>query len=261
MKFLTTVLFFAIVLAAGCKLNPPETDTIYNIPDEFNLELAEIRDSATGKADLGMRLTTTKHYECENVAVDAETNWQPDNVLITLNRIVQPAKCTPGNAPASTLLSLGNRPDAEYACTISLAGAVSIAGTLNIGVESVRLSFEERAGVVVKTPILYRIPQPVIWGWVGYEKAADQAAAKQFLTELENLTQKPGLKTGFYGDFHWQSPTDFQVILAQPENQQTLPFVRTSTVPRAELEALLKKYRDDTAHPLTILFWTNTGRI
>lgn len=261
MKFLIAVVFSVVVLTVGCKLNPPETDTIYNIPDEINLELTEIRDSATGKADLGMRFTTTKLYPCQNVKVDAETNWQPTNVLITLNNIVQPANCTAGTAPASTLLSLGNRPEAAYKCTLSLAGAVNIEGTLNIGKEKIALNFEERAGVVVKTPILTRIPAETIWGWAGYSKPSDQPLAKQFLAELTDLTGAPSLSTGFYGDFEWQSANDFSVHLPNPTGLQTLGFVKKMTAPRAELEALLKKYRDDAGHPITILCWTTSGRI
>ena len=261
MKLLTFVLFFLATITVSCKLNPPETDTIYNVPDEFNLELASIRDSATGVADLGIRFTTTNLYPCKNVKVDAETNWQADNVLILLNKIVQPANCSAGEAPASVLLSLGNRPNAEYVCKINLGGAVSIEGKLKISDETVGITFDERAGIILKRPNLNLVPTGTIWGWVGFEKPADQLYAKQFLSELTDLTTSPDLKPGFFGDFEWTSQNDFNIFLEKPAALQTLNFVRSEFAPRAELEALLKKYRNDTGHPLTIFCWTTTGRI
>ncbi len=261
MEFLKKTCFLAVLLAAGCKLNPPDQDTIYDIPNEFTLELTEPRDSATGRADLGLRFSTTKLYPCENVKLEGRADWLPADVFISLDRIVQPAKCKEGNAPAIAFFSMADRAEGSYKCKLNLGGEVDLNGTLDIAADMVRVSFEQRAGVSVRRPSLNRIPSSTVWGWVGFKNDADLPTAQQFLAELSSLTAEPSLPAGYFGDFDWQSPTSFDLNLEKPIDLSTLDFVRTSAVPRAQLEALVKKYRDDAAHQLTILFWTGSGRI
>jgi hypothetical protein len=261
MKSYLTTLILAVILAFGCKLNKPNDQIDYNIPDEFQLSLTEIRDSATGVADLAFHFKSTNLYDCSGVGIQNTFLFSGDKINISLQKVIQPLVCDGISAPAGALISIGKPKIGNFGCMVTLGGVVPNIGSLTVSAESVSLAFAESAGIVVRTADFRRTPTDAIWGWAGVEKDVDLPVLQQFLAELDAISAEHDFSNGIYADFRIDATHNFSSLLPKKSGFTTLDFLRKMTAPRVELQALLAKYRNDTTHPMSIVFWTTAGRI
>jgi hypothetical protein len=261
MKFYLTSLILAVILASGCKIDKPNDQIDYNIPDEFQLSLTEIRDSATGLAELGFRFKSINFYNCSGVGIQNTFNFSGNKINISIQKVIEPTICDGVQAPAETLIAIGNPKIGDFGCMVTLGGVVPNIGSISISTELVSLAFAESAGIIVRTPEFRLTPIDAIWGWAGVEKSADLPVLKQFLNELDNISANADFKNGIYSDFKIDAVNSFSSLLSKKSTLTTLDFLRKMTAPRTDLQALLAKYRNDADHPMTIVFWTTAGRI
>jgi hypothetical protein len=248
-------------LASSCKLNKPSDQIDYNIPNEFQLSLTEIRDSATGVAELGFRFKSTNLYDCSGVGIQNTFSFSGDKINISLQKVLEPVVCDHIQAPAEALISIGNPKIGNFGCIVTLGGVVPNIGSLTVSAEKVSLAFAESAGIIVRTADFRRTPTGSIWGWAGVENAVDLPILQQFLTELKDISAEHDFSNGIYTDFRIDAPTNFTSLLPKKSGFTTLDFLRKMTASKADLQILLAKYRNDVAHPMTIVFWTTEGRI
>ena len=200
-RILLCCLIGSILLIAGaCDLSSlDEPIVVTDLENEFYLDIWENLEPE-GRS-LEWRLRTIANAECEDASIDYSYRNSGGTIDLNINAIINPADCTPSEQPLSAYFTGGQLDNDVYPISIGVRDAVVNEGSLIVSDDSYRLSFSSLTGVILLKRILRRIPDPVIWGYIHAPHDSLQAAADEFIYELETKTRPVSLKEGNYGYF------------------------------------------------------------
>lgn len=177
------------VLASGCLFHatrpaPGPVDSTVHV------ELAETIPSALGT--LRLLLRTERRYGCSNMQLVTSLRTSPDALQLGIAGVRAPGVCLTSLAPASAQVDLGHLETGEYALRFLLNGAM-IDSRLLVTADTYRIVGGNAASFAIDHSALRRVPAHMVWGWIGYSSAADQAAASEYLHDLRALGAAPHL--------------------------------------------------------------------
>ncbi len=258
--FLVVFLFFLLLSAESCqlaKLNDPIVVT--DVEEEFYVDLIE--DLQTEPRQLKFLLATIQEEPCENYRIQVSSQRLANRINLSINDIVIPDDCIPGNAPAKAETAFGALQNGFYRLSIDLKQTVFNDGQLTVSDDRYIVSMTKKEGIVFVQQELLKIPVNIAWGYLTYESEAGKALADQFIASLNELGENKSFTKGYYGYFHVLDDDGRVMVSQQPVTSQIQTFLHYLPRPgnRQALKDMLAEYRTQYAGEVNIKVFTDQG--
>ncbi len=250
-------LFLGLLLLAGCRAHETEKGKIIQVSPEFYIDLFE---NLGNPRTLDLKISSLELQPCDNATIDLNFQAFPSFFQVVLEAIQSPEDCNPGTAPALSTVPLGALEDErDYRIQINLKNTIVNEGMLRVRPKTIQLEMETTHGLVLARTVWQRIPPGTIWGYVAYDDPAAEPHARQFLQELEGMTEHRTYPQGYYSHFSVESPNKL-LLPETPSYAVVETFLRHFPGQRAHLVELLESHRNGPAgHLLHIELFTADG--
>lgn len=250
-RFLTLFLVLGVVCTACKKEEDPAL--ILNIEEEFSINLWEELGQNSRDFQLNL-LTIKKNFKCQNYEVGFDKSQTGNNLFVTINDIIEPTDCLPGENKALGNVDFGKLTDGFYNLKISLKDQVTNEGLLEVKEDYYQISMNSKDGIAIDNSKLYRVPDRLIWGFVQYK---DENITTAFLEELADFTKPINLEDGNYGHFNLENSNLTIPIENVPSTATNFVFSLTGT--SVELQNVVKKYQEEYGNGLAVKVFTYRG--
>ena len=170
------------------------------IDQEFHLDLWQTLGEST-LSNLEVRMTTIEDEECLNTRILSTYERTGRVTAITLYDILDPETCDPGSAPARGEERLTDLEPETYGIKIELRDVVSNDGTLHVTEDGYFIEMTESTGFTWLNKTIYRVPDNLLWGYVAFANAAEEARVADFVADLRAQGVPAELTEGYYGYF------------------------------------------------------------
>lgn len=246
------------LLASGCFRPNVEPDPIVDVSSTFVIDILE--PIGPEQAPFYLSLRSLGDQECRNYGIDYTFFFDPTHFSITIHDLSTPVECEPGQAPATTQIKLGKLETGVYSFNINLKGAVQNEGLLVVEPERLLWDWESLNGLILANPVVNRIPDGALWGYVSYEADSLQSIANQMVESLEAFSVPHTFATGSYSYFSVDNQQRVQFPFAPPFSR-TLNFLFRHTATPVELENLAEAFRDDYPQGMSLYLVDDLGNI
>lgn len=246
------------VLLSACQQDE-EPIIISEVEDEFYVEMQEAF-LPEGRS-LQLVLSTIALEECLQTIIDVDYFRLPDAASITINEIRPISDCTPGMAPATATVNLGQIESPTLPLTIDIRGAVINNGSIAVNEDYYRLYMEVEGGIIVAEDLLRRIPEGTIWGAMLHDESeAIQLAAQSLLQDIAALSKAQLLQSGYYGYFEID---DNGLSFKEGTQLANAPAVFQYQLKESvqQLKALVAQYRNEYGDQLQIFVYDTWGTV
>ncbi len=256
----TTICLCTILGLAACRTDTPDDPIIVpEVEKEFIVEMRERPGLAPRSLQLHLR--TVKNQDCTDLGIQYEWTTAPASLRLDILGIRRPANCTPGQAPAQEVVHAGALPDGLYDINIKLRNAVANTGTLLLTEEACYLNMRAEEGLIIPIKQLRRVPEHIIWGYVGFSAPSMASAANNFVNELTAMSTTHGLGPGHYGHFQIPSSSGSPVITGAPIDLNLRSFVYRFTGNTDDLRNLVQAYRNTHGNLMQIRLQSIQGLV
>ncbi|MCP3931986.1 MAG: hypothetical protein GY705_23175 [Bacteroidetes bacterium] len=256
------LLLFSLFFLLQC--NPTQLgdpDVVVDIEDEFIIDIWEELHPLS--RDFQLIAETLSPNPCLNTTIDISTIKKSNQLIITLNEIVEPEDCQEGEAPAHSKIGFGHLSPNFYELEINLKDIVINTGYLSVANDSYTVSMYSTDGFELKHNKLFKVPQNIIWGFTGHNGGNPEVEShvNAFMNELKDITnEKEDIHPGYYGHFSiseekeitFETETEFEVkqlFYYQFENELY------------ELKGLINSYREQYPGEFEIKLYLSNGEV
>ncbi len=254
------IYFCAMLGLVACSADEPDDPIIVpEVEKEFVVEMRE-RPGPTPR-NLQLHLRTVKNQDCEDLGIQYEWSVALASLRLDILGIRRPANCTPGQAPAQETVTAGALPEGLYDINIKLRNAIANTGTLQLTEEVYYLNMRAEEGLIIPIKQLRRIPEHIIWGYVGFSAPSMATTATGFINELAAISTAHGLNAGHYGHFQISSGSGSPVITGAPIDLNLRTFVYRFTGNTDDLRNLVQAYRNTYGNLLPIRLQSINGQV
>lgn len=255
-----TWIVYALVLAgamASCDLaDPKDAIIVSDVEDEFYIDMWERLDDGR---NFVLKIESIKPVTCLNYRIDYFSNRNGNRLTVSLNDIIEPTDCKPGEAAVKADVPIGSLPSGNYALDIDFRNTVVNKGQLYVNSESYLLTMKTENGIVLLREELLRVPNDLIWGYVATQQGANEAAAQNFMTDLQGISnQAIGLRVGYYGHFTINE-SEKVFVPHQPTDGSAQTFLWQYRGSESVLKSLLADYRSSYGNDLEIKLFNSKG--
>lgn len=263
---LTTAIFFILLIGfiQGCQLaSVGDPIVVSDIEEEFYLDLKE--RLGPDQRSLILEVRTIEPKPCKNYLIRHRVERSGSFLSVSLNDIVEPEDCAPGEAPAQSDVLLGVLNPDYYQLSVDLKQAVINQGQLRVRTGSYHVEMDTEDGIVWLHNELIRIPEQTLWGYLSHSgSAAAEQATTTFLEELRAIVAPKTLNTGYYGHFTISGDTRQLTIHDLPEEaaknlRETFVFQYQDQIDA--VRALAKRYRKEYDEVIQLQIFTDRGEV
>lgn len=257
--FLHWLVIPAISLLCGsCELAElGEPILVSNIEKEFTIDLWE--KLGPQQRTLQLRVNTIREESCQNARIDYLLSQVNNTIQVSLRKILTPADCISGQAPARAVIDMGAMPAGLYELNIDLKSEVFNNGQLSVLGDRYVINMRSRNGFTLANTELRRVPDQTIWGYVAYSSLDDEETAKKFVLELESISQARAFAPGNYGYFQVQEDGSRVVVTDHPQTARIGQFLYGYEGGKQALQTLVDTYRSRYKDKLNIRLYTSLG--
>ena len=253
---LPAILFTLLLVWSGCQSDESIPDVVVNIDPSFSIEMKETLDTIQQK--FGIVAQSVEDQDCLNYGIAYSFDRLNGVISVSLNDLVPPADCIPGNGPALSEILVGYLVNGIFQIELNIKNTVKNLGSLQVSDESYVLEMESMDGILVKSSTLHRIPAQTIWGYVNYEESDYEIPALEFIQEIEELCEPVSLEQGEY--YHFMiNASDEVIISGQPEAPYPNSFIYRYTGTKQSLKDVLENFRSDFPESLNMKIFTASG--
>ncbi|MCB0620641.1 MAG: hypothetical protein KDC43_06020 [Saprospiraceae bacterium] len=202
MKKSTYRLFFVILTASwlcGCSVKSDDPGIVVDIPKTFYVDLFEQLDTLQRK--LIFKASSIEAQDCKNYLISHTYHRQNGTLFLSLNEILPPDECQPGEGAATADIEVGYLVEGMYGLEVNLKNTVHNIGTLTVNDEYFEIQLDSYDGIELVHSRLLRIPDHTVWGYVGYAQPGFAGPAMEFLHDLELIAESRPYDPGYYGYF------------------------------------------------------------
>ncbi len=246
------ILLVTCLLGGSCSKNT-DPNIIINIEEEFEVRLWEELQRNTRNFNL-LFSTIKKNFNCTNYQIGMDYSQLGNKMRISLNDIIEPIDCLPGESMASGSANFKSLADGIYTLEIVINDQVKNEGLLAITSDYYQLTMDSKDGIVLAEEKLNRVPKGLIWGLIDYKS---DNIINAFLEDIQQLSEPILLEDGCYGYFSVENE-----IITVEENadlKDPISFAFSLTEDSNALEALVKSYEQRYGQELFLLVRTYQG--
>lgn len=198
------VFLFLLIAFSNCKQEDIDPSVIINVDADFYIDMFE--DISNGENTFNLTIKSIQNQECLNSIIDftLDTVGAENQIVLSINDIVEPETCIPGSAPAFSTVPLDHLKEEGYKIEINLKDVIVNTGSLTVNSDYYFLRMNTENGFKQLHQILHKIPKKAIWGYVGYEEESGKTEAENFIKDLDNIATNitnAGYDIGYYGYF------------------------------------------------------------
>ena len=195
-------LLFVSLLFVSCRNeDPKETNFVFDIEDEFHLGLIESLSPEKDR-QLNIGISSIREFNCKNFTINSTVEVLDGNRFrISVADLLTPEECIPGNAPAVGNIALGKLAPGAYQINVFLANEIDNKGTLIVQPDYYDILIEEENGILLPYSRLNRVPEQMVWGYVGFGSNGVEIADNLIGDMMELVEVDHSLALGNYGHF------------------------------------------------------------
>ena len=255
------LLFFVMAMIGCDKAQDPVI--INNLPPEYEIDMWE--QLLPSKRVFQVRLSTIAATYCPQTSIDYDLTLANKDIKITVNGVGdQNCNDSGQTSPATSTFAVDptGLTTGFYDLEFSLKDVIkNTTGQLDVSFDQYVLRFGSDKGVRTVREVLNRVPDDIIWGYVGYDDPDLKDAADDFISAMNAL--EPGkYKPGYYGHFRIEDNGEDITLLHEQINTEsfetfTFQNVHEYSLFTNTLNAFQTQYEDK----LSITIFTSNGDI
>lgn len=254
-------LFFATVffVLGGCHLDSLTGPIIVaDVEDEFYIDIWEKLEP--GKRSFQLKIETIEEENCLNYSIDFDFQKTGYSLEVSLNDILVPADCQPGDATAKALVNTGMLSPGYYDLLIGLRNTVLNEGQVLVSGDRYFLKSDKENGIIFLHKELMRVPEKAIWGYVVFEEGQDEQIAGDFIADLKEISTEGNYNNGYYGYFTISNSAEKISVTDRPSTFNIKSFIFQFEEDKEQLISLLTNYREDHPDNIRIKLVTYEGK-
>lgn len=253
MNFLVKI-FVLILLASGCiKINDTKP-----ISSDIEIEMREILSDDL--RSLEFYCQTTEIYSCMNFPIDRRFSVKAGNISIRFKNVIDPGICATALGPATTTINFGNLKQGVYKLDIDVADSRN-SGNLIITADQYILDIANKKQLVLKGPVLNRVPANTIWGTIGYHQTSTEPLVNEFISSLQELGAS--VKTFLPGDYGYFSIDESGAIETPQDHGYYFirPFIFEYGGAPENMQNIVRTYGLNHGSDMSIVLFNSRGNI
>ena len=216
-------------------------------------------DLRLGSKIFQLTIETIEEENCTNSTIEFSYLHSSSNINISIQDILTPADCSPGQAPAKSTVDIGNLAPGFYELDIDLKNTIFNKGQLTVTDSRFTIDMNSDDGISFLRRELLRIPNQTIWGYIGFHNSSDAIIALNFTQELEAISSTRSLEKGYYGHFNINS--DGKLNMEHPfDANQSRTFFHEFNGEDTALQNLVDTYRTDYGDAIEIKLFNSEGK-
>ncbi len=224
MKKYSFLLFVAAVLFfTACKKDTSPL-YVYDIKDEFNIELYQGLSSAN---TVIIKLSTVDSFP-DNYQIDADLTTPNNRSELNVYQLIKPTVPSPTKTILTKEIRFEEATFGSHPIDFIIRNSIVNQGVLLVGSEKIELDFSTKGGLTAKQYEVNRIPPNSYWGLAYVQGAYHKLYVDKFLADIKVLSSPlESPLSGNYGYFSIQE--DGQLVLPpQYSGSYTRRFLLTS---------------------------------
>lgn len=257
---MTGFYWILLALVVGCNKSPDDPTVIIDINDELNITMWETL--VDGESEFTFKLETINHQSCENYKFDYTLDQNSRNVKLSINSLVLPDNCIPGNVPTRESIAIGPLDPNTYDLEINLNNNEIInTGRLLVSFSQYNLLMDSDHGIIIPDEILYRIPKNAIWGYIGINNSSQELSIRSdFESKINDFVEDHDYTSGYYGHFDLAEDNTVS-ISADKAYARQFNFLYKSFESEEVLKSIIDDFRLEYGNSIEIKVFTAKGTI
>ncbi|MFK7935286.1 MAG: hypothetical protein AB8G22_17365 [Saprospiraceae bacterium] len=237
--------------------NVDDPKVVVSIEDEFEIQLWETLSS--DQRSLQLRTETLAEEQCLNYEIAFQVVKRSNRIRTTIDDIIEPDDCLPGNARPTAHIDLGKVDNGLYEFEINLKNSTIVnTGQLVVNDNSYLVEMNSTDGITLTPNQLLRIPEGTVWGYLSADNVEN--IATDFLTDLNTSENTKEFLEGNYGYFSLTGDNEISFPI-ETTFQQKRTFVLDYQGEVEELETLVEQYKVQYGELLKLQVYTWQGQI
>ncbi|PHN04439.1 hypothetical protein [Flavilitoribacter nigricans] len=261
---LSPLFVLAILCLGSCKLEELKQPIIItDLEPEFYIDLQEYLHPTNRQ--LRFKIRTIKDQECLNGSIETDYYTLGREIELSINRILPPADCKGGTAPAKSEVYATQLTNGTYKFNVALRNTVVNNGQLTVSDDNYTIKMETQEGIIFLHNNLQKMPADAFWGYVVCKETEWEALNAELTDRLTGFGAPADYRSGYYGYFEINNntPGNRKVFLTEPPAADfhfPLLFQLKENVDENRLKSMLQEFR--AAHPdITLEGRNSDGRI
>jgi hypothetical protein len=243
-KAIVGLSWLVILLLSGCAVDKEiQNELIIDVDDDFRIRLLE--NLETRALDLVWVLESIRNPECSGDTLVADVNQFGSALRVDVELVRQVGNCLPATRTIQTEATTGPLDIGQIPLNINFQELVPNRGALLVGDRDFQVEMETTHGFYLPYKRLQRIPQDLVWGYVGFGSVYRQFA-QEFLDGLAKITTSQDLNPGSYGYFEISSDQEITVLGQEKEpfnSQAFYGFYNAGDLD--DIQALIREYQEE----------------
>ena len=212
--------FFAIIIALfSCEKGLDEPTLIIDVDDEYLITPVEV--IAPGLRTIAFEVESIDNKSCENWTINYESTSDPVFWDIAISGFIEPLQCLGLPDKARAVIPFDSKIPNLLEIEFSINQTLKSQGTVNLKEREYAFNFLEDPGFEFIYTRLNKIPQNLVWGYIGTNSINLKDSVNSMQGQLHELGQTPQLTDGQYTGFRVvnnninldiETPDYFQVI-------------------------------------------------
>ncbi len=253
-------LLLLITILIGCSKTQEDPNVITDINDDLNVFLWE--ELVDGERNFVLKVETVRHQDCMNYELAHTINRFADNITLSVDQLIAPDDCETGYSPAHLSVRIGSLEPISYKIELNLQqNEIVNKGQLLVSSSQYSIVLETDHGIILPEPILNRVPNNTIWGYIGFNDATEEFNIRnEFHSLITDLVSAGNFTPGHYGHFSLTTANELSVD-AGKEYPKQLDFLYHFDGEEQDLVTLLEDFRTQFGDLMEIKIFTANGSV
>lgn len=198
MRFFLSLI--SLLIISSCSLIEPAGQDIFNLNEDFELQLFERIEPNIRQLELIVR--TAEKQPCENAEIQLTSQILQNGLLLRLENILAPDETA--CIPRETIIT-NEIPIAPFTgnmdLIVQIKDILEHRGFISSNAETAAFFLLEAEGLKISRNELRKIPSRLIWGSVSAKDEDRLPVLEAFIDSLESQSVKANLNPGYYSYF------------------------------------------------------------
>ncbi len=254
------LILVSLIFFGGCKGSKDDPNEVIFISDELKVDMWE--ELAETDRGLVFKISTIANLECHNFRLAYSLSRPSDAIILSLDNVIEPENCEPGDAPARSIVTIGTLGTGNYDIEINLKNNDIVnTGKLFVFNDRYQLNLITEHGLVLTHEPLFRVPNQSYWGYIGFNELTNvDEIQHDFFQSLESISVNGNNRQGDFGYF---KVTEDQTIEIESEQsyEKRSNFFFQLTGSEVELKDVIENLRNTYGNEIDLKIFTSTGGI
>lgn len=253
------LLLISLILFGGCKDSKNDPNEVFIISDELKVDLWEELSLSTRQ--LVFNISTVDNLSCHNFQLAYSLARPSGGIILSLNNVIEPDNCEPGDAPARSIVPIGALESGNYDIEINLKNNDIVnAGKFFVFNDRYQLNLNTEYGLVLPNEPLFRVPNQSYWGYIGFKELINNSEdiKNEFLQSIEPIVIHGNNLAGDYGYFKVTEEETIE-IASEISYEERSNFFFKLNGSEEELTNAIEALRTTYGEIIDIKIFTSTG--